>query len=426
MAKDSAGKEALQYRYIICLLIFLSYIMVFFHRLCPAVIALDVQQTFQLSGPLLGALGSAYFYPYAIMQIPVGLLCDSWGPRKAVSAFLLLAAGGSVLMGLAPTVEWAIVGRILVGFGVSTIFVANFKVLAEWFKPREFVVMGGIFMAMGGLGALTASTPMAWLSVSLGWRMTLVTIGAATLVLAVLDYLFIRDSPRDMGLPPLIHITDGRREPEYTLWEGIKLVVTSGRSWPLSIWAFFCTGISFALGGLWGGPYLMEVYGMTKPQAGNVLSMFALALIFGAPFLGWAVNRWGRKPIFIACSITLIAVFLVFTLFTAQLPTYLLYVLWFTLSLAGAAMGPITATVSKELFPVTIAGTSVGTVNMFPFIGAALFQIATGSLLAGDGTSAAYSVAGFQNMFLMFLVGAVISLGAAFLLRETLDSARRS
>ncbi|UCC41782.1 MAG: MFS transporter, partial [Candidatus Aminicenantes bacterium] len=137
--------EGNRYRYIICLVIFLGYVLVFFHRLCPAVIALDMQKAFGASGTLLGLLGSAYFYPYAIMQLPTGVLADSWGPRKTVSAFFLLAALGSVLMGIAPALSVAILGRILVGVGVSTLFVCNFKLLAEWFSPRKFVIMGGIF-----------------------------------------------------------------------------------------------------------------------------------------------------------------------------------------------------------------------------------------------------------------------------------------
>lgn len=142
--------KAKRYRYQICLIIFLSYILVFFHRLCPAVIALDMQADFEVSSTLLGVLGSAYFYPYAIMQLPTGLLADSWGPRKTVSTFFLLASGGSVLMGLAPNLGLAIIGRVMVGTGVATLFVCNYKLLAEWFCPRRFVIMGGIFMAMGG------------------------------------------------------------------------------------------------------------------------------------------------------------------------------------------------------------------------------------------------------------------------------------
>ncbi len=194
------GDTTIAYRYFICLLIFLSYVLVFFHRLCPAVIALDIQSSFGITGTLLGVLSSAYFYSYAIMQLPTGLMADSWGPRKTVSVFLILAGLGSVVMGIAPNLPVAIMGRVLVGIGVSTVFVCNFKLLSEWFTPRQFIIMGSVFMSMGGIGALSSSAPLAWVSNVIGWRMTFLSVGIITLLMAVLVYAFVRNRPSEMGL----------------------------------------------------------------------------------------------------------------------------------------------------------------------------------------------------------------------------------
>jgi hypothetical protein len=87
------------YRYVICGTMFLSYTLVYCHSLCPAVIALDMQEAFKASGTLLGVLKSAYFCPYAVMQLPVGLLADSWGPRKTIASSLALAWASSITMG---------------------------------------------------------------------------------------------------------------------------------------------------------------------------------------------------------------------------------------------------------------------------------------------------------------------------------------
>jgi sugar phosphate permease len=410
-----------RYQFTICLVIFTGYILVFFHRLCPAVIALDMQEAFGLSGTLLGLLGSFYFYPYAIMQVPAGLLADSWGPRKTVSSFFLLAATGSILMGLASNVSMAILGRFLVGIGVSTLFVCNFKLIAEWFHPRQFVIMGGVFMAMGGVGALSSAAPLAWLSNLLGWRMTLVAVGLITFLMALLIYSFVRNRPSDVGLPALFVHHGHEEKGGLKLLEGLKLVVFSGRFWPISIWTFFSVGISFALGGLWGGPYLMHVYGLSKTAAGGVLSMFALALIIGSPFLSWTANRAGRKPVFVVCSLLMIMACGLFCIFTDRLSLPVLYMLFFLLSLSGGATGQVVATVSKELFPASIAGTSVGMVNLFPFFGGAIFQVVIGSVLTRGGhVDEGYALMGYQNMFLLCLIGAAISLVSALLLQETL------
>ncbi|HOP41243.1 MAG TPA: MFS transporter, partial [Geobacteraceae bacterium] len=117
----SLSLQALRYRWLIFWILSAGYILVFFHRLCPAVVAVDMMRDLHASGALVGLLGSAYFYPYALMQIPTGLLSDSWGPRRTISLFLVLACAGSLILGMAPSSAWAVTGRVLVGLGVSTL-----------------------------------------------------------------------------------------------------------------------------------------------------------------------------------------------------------------------------------------------------------------------------------------------------------------
>jgi sugar phosphate permease len=414
------GEKVIAYRYFICLLIFLCYVLVFFHRLCPAVIALDIQASFGIGGTLLGLLGSAYFYSYAFMQLPTGLMADSWGPRKTVAVFFVLAGIGSILMGIAPNLPLAIVGRILVGVGVSTVFVCNFKLLSEWFSIRQFVIMGGVFMTMGGVGALISSAPLAWISIMIGWRMTLVLVGSVTLLMAILVAVFVRNRPSEKGFPP-INETHGETLEAIGLMKGLKMVILSPRFWPIAVWAFCVVGLSFAVGGLWGGPYLMRVYGMSKTAAGGVLSTFAFALIIGSPLLGWVANRFGRKSVLMGCSVVMLVVSVLLSWFVDSMAVPVLYILFFCFFLSGGAVGPILATVAKESFPIAISGTSVGMVNIFPFIGAAVFQVLIGAVLSGGSHGQmVYSVAGFRQMFQICLAGALVSLVVAFFVRETL------
>jgi sugar phosphate permease len=394
--------------------------LVFFHRLCPAVLALDMQATFGVSGTLLGVLGSAYFYPYAVMQLPSGLLADSWGPRKTVSLSFLMAAAGAVLMGLSPVVALAIMGRIMVGFGVSTLFVSNFKLLAEWFEPREYVIIGGVFMAMGGIGALSSTVPLAWVSDLLGWRLTFVGIGLLTVGLAVAIFTLVRDRPEEKGWPALAQPLVSTQVHALSLWQGLRVVLTARSCWPLFVWGFCATGVYFAFMGLWGGPYLMQVHGMTKAAAGGVLSMAAVSLIIGGPMLSLISNSVGRKPVFIGAGIVLVGIFVIFYLFVAELPGWLLYLLFFGVGLSGA-MGALQATASKELFPIAIAGTAVGVVNFFPFVGGAFFQVLFGSVLeSGESAGGVYSIAAYHRMFFVCMMIVFIALIAAFRVHETL------
>ena len=203
--------------------------------------------------------------------------------------------------------------------------------------------------------------------------------------------------------------------------QGMKMVVTSVRFWPVAIWSFCVIGISFAIGGLWGGPYLMQVYGLSKAAAGGVLSTFALALILGGPLLGWCANRFGRKSVLIGCSLILAVVCGLMSWFVNSMTLPILYFMFFCLFLTGGPMGGVFAAATKELFPIAISGTSVGLVNLFPFIGAAVFQVLIGAVLTAEShAQGQYALVGFRYMFLICLAGALLSLVASFLMKETL------
>jgi sugar phosphate permease len=401
--------------------------VVYFHRVCPAVIARDMQSDFGAGGWLLGLLGSAYFYAYGLMQIPTGLLTDSWGPRRTMAASFVVAAAGAVLMGLAPNLGLAVVGRVLVGAGVATVFVSNYKLLAEWFGARQYVIVGALFQTTGGLGALSAGVPLAWLSEGMGWRWTLVVVGLLTLVVAAFAYAVVRNSPQSMGWPPLREPAARPADERIGLAAGMARVIRKPGAWLLGTWVFCATGVAFALGGLWGGPYLMDVHGLSKPAAGGVLSMFAVCLIVGSPVVGWAANRFGRKPILIVCSLSLIVALAVLLIFSNRLPVTALYVVFFMICFGGASVGPVQAAMSKEMFPVAMAGTAVGMVNLFPFLGGGVWQVVMGAVLVEKPSGEGHVPGSYDYLLLVGLGAVIASLVAALLMPETLPpEARRA
>ena len=414
--------KALRYRWLVFWILAFAYILVYFHRLCPAVVAVDMMRDLQAGGALLGLLGSAYFYPYAIMQLPAGLLSDSWGPRKTITLFFSVAFVGSILLGLAPSLYWAVVGRTLVGLGVSMLFVPTMKVLAEWFRVREFATMTGILMAMGGLGSLTAAFPLALLSTRIGWRSSFVVVGMLTLLLAGLVWLFVRDRPADLGWPSPAEPA-GPSPPPLGLMAGMKKVLTYPWFWPVAIWFFFDCAIFFSFGGLWGGPYLMQIYGLTKAQAGKILSMIAVGMIVGSPLVSFLSNRifQGRKPVLVLSSFIVLCITALLAFRTGGLSIPVLYLICLGLGVFSSAIVVVGFTTTKELFPVQMAGTSTGLVNLFPFAGGALFQPFLGFLLEQKGqVEGAFTLAGYQLAFFALFVCGIIAFVACLLLKETL------
>jgi sugar phosphate permease len=425
LTKTSARPSA--YRWVVFFLLAFGYLLVYFHRLCPAVVALDMQADLKTSGALLGFLAAAYFYPYALMQIPSGLLSDSWGPRKTITVFFALAGGASILLGVVGSLGLAILARILVGLGVAMLFVPTMKVMTNWFKTEEFARMTGILMAVGGLGAYSAARPLAWLSDIMGWRGSFVVIGAVTIVLAVAIWFLVRNTPQEMGLA-MVNQPSGNNPGTVKgigLAQGIKMVLTTGSFWFLAAWFFFSFCIFFSFGGLWGGPYLMHVYGFDKAEAGNILGMLALAMIVGSPFVSWLsdkVFRSRKKVIMLASAITL-CLTIPLAFFPDAMNRPALYLLCFLLGLFNSAIVVVAFTTAKELFPVEIAGTSVGLANLFPFLGGAVAPPVLGAILEAQAkTATGYSAEAYSKAFLLYFIFAVLALGASCLLTETMKN----
>jgi len=415
-------RATFRYRRLIFWSLAFGYILVFFHRLCPAVVATDMMNDLHASGALIGFLSSAYFYPYALMQLPTGLLSDTWGPRKTITLFLCAACAGSILLGLTPTPAGAVAGRLLVGLGVSTLFVCTLKILAEWFSIREFVSMTGILVAMGGVGSLTAATPLAMVSSRLGWRMSFVLVGILTGLLAALVWKVVRDRPSDMGLPsPAEHASVGA--PPMKLIEGVRQVLTRPAFWPLAAWFFFKYGIFTSFAGLWGGPYLMQVYGMTKSGAGALLSLVAVGMIIGSPALGYLSSRVlkRRKPALVFASLAMLAITALLTFAVDRLTPVLLGGVCFGFGVFASAIAVIGFACARELFPSRIAGTCIGLLNLFPFMGGAVMQPLMGAILERYGkTGTAFTTEGYSQAFLALFISALAALAASLFVEETM------
>ena len=179
-----------------------AFFIVFFHRYSTAVVAEELMLALNLSGAQLSNLASMYFYAYALMQIPSGILADYLGPRRTAAYGMIAAALGSLLFGLATTAFMAYTGRLIVGVGVSVIFVSTLKVQSVWFKAREFAFISGLTAVVGNAGGISATVPLALTVVALGWRSAFWLTALVSMFIAALILLYVRDRPQDLNLPP--------------------------------------------------------------------------------------------------------------------------------------------------------------------------------------------------------------------------------
>lgn len=422
-------RELLRYRWFIFATLAFAYLFVYFHRLSLSVVAEELAKEFSTSAGALGFLGSVYFYCYAFMQFPAGLLSDTIGPRKVVSAFTLVAAVGSALFGVAPNLTAAFAGRFLVGIGAAMVFIPTMKILSQWFRPKEFAFVSGILNAVGGVGILAATWLLARLTTAFGWRLSFELIGGVTVAIAALVWAVVRDRPEAKGWKPLIATPDGPKMSENpggapSLRQGIRHVLASSQFWLFSLWSFVNYGIFFGFGALWSGPYLMHVYGMSREQAGSVLSLIAWGMIFGSPALGFLSDRvlGSRKKPLMACALAMTLELGFLRLYPSGLPSWALMLFFLLFSISSSSTVVIAFTAVKELFPIEIAGTALGSLNLFPFLGGAVAMPLLGWILdlqAGTSKTFGYPLEAYTTLLSCLFFSSLVVLAATFFMRET-------
>jgi sugar phosphate permease len=422
-------KEAkpLSYRWVIFGVLAAQYLFGYFHRVCPAVVAPELIKAFNISGTALGVLASGYFYPYAAMQLPAGILADSWGAKRTVIMGALVAAVGTVLFGLSPTFGFAVFSRILVGLGVSVMFVTTLKIFANWFKPTEFARISALLMAAGGGGWFIAATPLAVFSEYFSWRWAFLALGFVTLFLTGLTRFTVSDRPDESRFTVAYQKKRSPAGPRRHIGADIALILRERHFWPLGAWMFLTGMGSFGFFSLWAGPYLMDAYGFSKTTTGNVLTMLPCAMVFGGPFLGYLSDKVlaSRKRVLSWVSVTYAASWLVLFLYYDSLPFMALLVIFFLLGATGTGGAPIAYTATKELFSAEMAGTSIGAVNFFAFLGGVVAQPLIGFFLDRAGkVGAHYPSSAYQPVILSYFLVSLIILAVVFFVKETIRPER--
>jgi sugar phosphate permease len=398
----------------------MAFVLAFFHRLAPGAIAGELQQSFATSSASLGLLAATYFYIYFAMQVPSGILADTLGPRKLFTAGALVAGVGSLLFGLAPNFGLALLGRFLVGLGVSVAFISVLKLNAAWFAERRFATMTGLLMFIGNIGGLLSAVPLAWVAAQGAWRSVFVAAGVLSVVLALLTWLFLRDNPRQLGLPSMQQL-EGKPEypPARENWRAaLATVLANRRTWPGFVMQLGLAGSYLSWGGLWAIPYLREVHGMERQLAAWHVSGMIVGLAVCSLAVGALSDRLGRRtPVMRALGFVYVLCWLPW-LWGGQLPLPVSLLLFF---LTGASFSCITLVWScaKEVNPPAYSGMSTSVVNTGGFLGPALLQPLVGLALDLSSRGAAHAPGDWRLGLAVLFAFALSGWLSTFLIIET-------
>ncbi|MBN1109933.1 MAG: MFS transporter [Methanomassiliicoccales archaeon] len=401
----------------------LTYFLVYFHRVSPAVLATDMQESFGVGLTSIALLSSVYFYAYTVMQLPCGILTDRWGPRRTVCAFTALAALGAFVTALASSFGIVVMGRAMIGLGVAMVYVPTLKVLSAWFRHDQFGSLTGLLLTVGNIGGLAAAGPLAYMSEAVGWRQVFLVLGVLTATLTWLMWALVRDRPQDVPVSDHerpVDLASGRGMRDGTngripVGRSLRLIFGSGRRfWPLAVCFFFVYGGIMVYQGLWGGPFFRDVLGWDKGTYGTSLTFIAIGMIVGCPLSGLLSDRVlrSRRKVLVIGMVIFTSIWALMWLMAGRVEGQVPYIIVHLLfGFFGGWYVPIYGQL-KDLFPSSMDGTAIAALNIFPFLGGAVLQQLTGYMVV-EG-----SLSEYRSVWLLMLVGMVIACACALLSKE--------
>ncbi|THU00671.1 MFS transporter [Lampropedia puyangensis] len=266
----------------------LVYILSTMVRAVTATLAPELTATFALSASELGLLAGSYFVGFCLMQIPLGICLDRFGPPRTAAVFLAVALVGSVCVATAQSFVGILVGRTLLGLGLAAGLMAPLTAYRRWYAPATLVRASAWMQMVGALGMLLSTLPVQWLLPLWGWR-GVFWVWAAIGCVALVGLL--------LGLPRWENARASSTQKPPSAWEILKgygTIVRDRRFISVVPLGFCCYGSLFAILTLWAGPWLQNVAGQTPQQAASGLLAINVLMMCAFLLWGWAAPKLER------------------------------------------------------------------------------------------------------------------------------------
>jgi MFS family permease len=401
------------------------YLFGFYQRVAPAVMTTELMNAFQINAATLGNLSAFYFYSYVAMQVPTGVLADTWGPRRLLAVGALVCGAGTLIFALAPNILWADMGRLLIGGSAAVAFVGMLKLAGHWFAPRQYALSAGLALFVGVVGAVLAGVPLQLLVAHFGWRAVMLGSAVLPLLTGAAIWWLVRDDPSEKGYTSYAYIPAvlaKSAQPGFVA--SLGQIFGYRNAWLLCLIPGGIVGPVLTFSGLWGVSFLTSTYGLTATQAAAVNTTLLVTWAVGGPIFGALSDRIGRrKPLYVGgCAVVVLGWTLL--ILTPHMPVWLLVVL---LAITGFASGcmVIGFAFMRESVPLYLTGTATGLVNMGVMMGPMLLQPAVSWMLDQrwqgemlDGVRR-YSLEAYRAGFSLMLFWAGLALLLILFTRET-------
>ncbi|MEF8813178.1 MAG: MFS transporter [Halovenus sp.] len=390
------------------------FLLVNIHRLSTAVLSEQLMSSFGITAAQLGTLHAAFFFIYALVQIPTGVFADRYGARYVGTAGAFVLSAGAIGFTISGGYLAAFLSRTVIGLGSGVVFISTLRFCANWFRTDEFATMTGLTTGIAGLGAIFATTPLAVAIDRFGWQSTVLVLAVLGFVAGGGVFALVRRSPRDAGFQPIEGVPG---QGSVTLSETVgflRALFFDPDQWLLSIVSFAAMGTVLTVIGLWGVPYLVVVYGLAVTTASYFTLLGAIGILVGAPAVGWLSDALGRRRLPMVVGLGFFTLVLAIIPLAGKPPLPVIAITYFLIGLnAGSVV--LALPLIKEGYPPNASGVATATVNGASFLGAtvlptvmgiALDQYRTGDVVAG---AVVYTEFGYR---VAFAVTTVVVAGA--------------
>jgi MFS family permease len=358
------------------------YLGAFYLRVAPGVMTSELMRDFSITAAQLGNFAAMYFYAYLVMQIPTGVLVDSWGARRLLIIGALVSAVGTFLFGVTSSYAVASLGRLMMGAGTAVGWVITLKVATHWFPSQRFAMMSGLGLLFGNIGALVAQVPLRVGMEAFGWRSVALASAAFMVAIGALAALVVRNDPSERGYRSFA--PDALRRNDHTslleLLKGFKHIFAYRNTWLIFCAQGGFVGAILSFTGLWGVPYLRARYDLPITTAAVVSSVMIICWAGASPVFGYLSDKIGRrKPLYVSGALVAVVGWAV--LF--YVPGIPLAGFIAVASVTSVACGAVILgfAFSKESVPVQYLGTISGAINVGNMIGPTIMQPVIGVIL---------------------------------------------
>jgi sugar phosphate permease len=367
-------KQNPKYRWVVFGLVLFTYLFMSAQRTAPGLITNEVMRDFQVTASTIGLLASIQFFVYTGLQIPMGLLADRFGPNFFLIIGAILTGIGTIIYSLGTHEVVLFFARILTGIGDATIWVNMVLILGHWFNAKEFTRLIGVAAMTGSLGFLLATVPLSALIDIVGWRTAFFLTGVVLCLCGILLYIILVKIPNHS----VIVKKELKREKTMVL---LRRIVSNRQAWALFLCHFGLVGTYVGFIGSWAVPYGMNMYGMTRSDASQLVLIGLVGALIGAPLSGYISSRLGmiKRP-YIMVHLMIVLCWSTFLFTNANPPVHFLVILFFVIGLMYGANALTFATV-RQSFPLNEAGIASGFANTGGFLSAVLLPTIFGLVL---------------------------------------------